>query len=61
MGGALAHMGRGEVHAMLCWENRGKGPLGKHRRRWEVNIKTYLSGIVWEFLDWIGLDLERDN
>jgi hypothetical protein len=54
---------REEERCMQCFLGKpeGKGPLGKHRHRWEDNIKTYLSEIGWEFVDWIGLALERDN
>jgi hypothetical protein len=33
----------------------GKRPLGKPRRRWEVNIKIDLREIGWCCMDWIEL------
>jgi hypothetical protein len=31
----------------------GKRPLGRHRRRWEDNIKMDLREIGWGVVDWI--------
>jgi hypothetical protein len=36
----------------------GKRPLGRHRRRWEDNIRMDLREIG---LDWIHLDQDRDH
>jgi len=62
MGGANGTCGerRGACRVLLG-KLEGKGQLGKHRHRWEDNIETYLSEIGGEFVDWIGLALERDN
>ena len=32
----------------------GKRPLGKHRLRWQDNIKMDLHGVGWGVIDWIG-------
>jgi hypothetical protein len=39
----------------------GKRPLGKHRRRWEYNIKTYIRKTVLEGVDWINQAQERTH
>jgi hypothetical protein len=33
----------------------GKRPLGRHRRRWEDNIRWDLREIGWEGVDWMHL------
>jgi hypothetical protein len=52
--------GRG-VYTVLVGKPEGKRPLGRPRRRWEVNIKTYLQEVGCGGMDWIGLaqDSER--
>jgi hypothetical protein len=30
-----------------------KRPLGRHKRRWEDNIRMYFKEIRWEGVDWI--------
>jgi hypothetical protein len=42
-------------------ETEGKRPLGRPRRRWEVNIKGYLQEVGCGDMDWIELaqDTER--
>jgi len=37
----------------LVWKPEGKRPLGRPRRRWEVNIKLNLQEVGWEA--WTGL------
>jgi hypothetical protein len=44
----------------LAGEPEGRRPLGRPRRRWEDNIKTYLRGIGWGGVDWIDLIPDRD-
>jgi hypothetical protein len=39
----------------------GKKPLGRPRRRWEVNIKMDLREVVWGNMDWVGLAQHRDQ
>jgi hypothetical protein len=36
-------------------KTEGKRPLGRHRRRWEDNIRMYLRERGWEGVDWIHL------
>jgi hypothetical protein len=39
----------------------GKRPLGRHRRRWEDNIKVDLQEVGCEATDWIELAQDRDR
>jgi hypothetical protein len=43
--------GRG-VYRFLVGRPEGKIPLGRPRRRWENNIKTYLSEIGFDGANW---------
>ena len=40
---------------------QGKWPLGRHRRRWEDNIKKDLQGVGCEGMDWIDVVQYRDR
>jgi len=33
----------------------GKRPIGRPRRRWDVNIKMDLQEVGWRGMDWIDL------
>jgi hypothetical protein len=35
--------------------------LGRHRRRWEDNIKMDLREVGWGGMDWIDLAQDRDR
>jgi len=39
----------------------GKRPHGRHRRKWEYNIRMDIRGMGWEVVDWIHLVQERDQ
>jgi len=39
----------------------GKRPLGRHRRRWEDNIKMDLQEAGCEGTNWIDLAQDRDG
>ena len=42
----MARMGEGRVvHRVLVGKPEGKRPLGRHRRRWEDNIKKDLRQV----------------
>jgi hypothetical protein len=38
-----------------------KRPPGSHRRRWEDNIKKFLTQIMWSIMEWINLAPDRDQ
>jgi hypothetical protein len=40
---------------ILVGRPKGKRPLGKHRHRWEDNIKMDLRDTGWADIDWIDL------
>ena len=46
---------RRSAYAVLVRNPEGKRPLGRHRSRWEDNIKMDLQDVGWG-LDWTGLD-----
>jgi hypothetical protein len=49
------------VYRVLVGKPEGKRPLGKHRRRWEVNIKMDLQEVGCGGMDWIELAQDRDR
>jgi hypothetical protein len=50
------------VYSILIGKREGKRPLGRHRRRWEVNVRMdIIREIGWEYLDWIHLAQDRDQ
>jgi len=46
---------------MLVYVITGKRPLGRHRRRWEDNIKTDHQEVGCGCMDWINLAEDRDG
>jgi len=52
--------GRG-VYRVLVGKPEGKRPLGRHRHRWEDNIKMDLQEVGCGGMDWIELTLDRDR
>ena len=59
--GHMAHMGEGRgVHRVLMGKPEGKGPLGRPRRRWEVNIKMNLQEVGGSE-DWMELAQDKDR
>jgi hypothetical protein len=50
--------GRG-VHRILFGRPEGKRPLGRHRDRWEDNIKLDLRDIGIDGTNWIQLAQDR--
>jgi len=60
--GHVARMGeeRG-VYRVLMGKPEGKRPLGRPRRRWVDNIRTYLQEVGCEYMDLIGLTQDRDR
>jgi len=62
MGGACGTYGGGErVYWVLVGNPEGKRPLGRHRRRWEDNIKMDLQEVGRGCGDWMELAQDRDR
>jgi len=50
------------LYRVLVGKPEGKRPLGRHRHRWEDNIKINLKEVVGcGVLDWIELAQNRDR
>jgi hypothetical protein len=60
--GHVARMeeGRG-AYRILVGRPEGRRPLGRPRRRWEVNIKMDLQEVGWRGMDWIDMAQDRDR
>jgi hypothetical protein len=62
LAGHVEHLGgKMNLHRILAGNLEGNRPLGRSRRRWEDNIKIYLSEIGWGGMDWIDLTQDRDQ
>jgi hypothetical protein len=48
-------------YSNLVGIREGKRPLGRHKHRWEDNIRIDLRKIGWEIVDWIHLAQCRDQ
>ena len=60
--GHVARMGeRRGIYRVLVGNSEGKRPLGRHRRRWEDNIKMDLQEVGCGCTDWIELGQDRDR
>jgi hypothetical protein len=58
--GHVARMGeRRSVYRGLVRKLDGKRPLGRHRRRWDDNIKTDFQKVGCGGMDWIVLAQDR--
>jgi hypothetical protein len=58
----VARMGeRRSVYRVLVGKPEGKRPLGRHRFRWEYNIKMYLQEVRYGGIDWIELARNTNN
>jgi 3-oxoacyl-ACP reductase-like protein len=44
-----------DVYRVLVGKPEGKRPLGRHRYRWEGNIRMDLQKVGCVCMDWIGL------
>jgi hypothetical protein len=49
-----------DAYRILVGRPGGRRPLGRHRRRWEDNIKMDLEEVGWG-MDWIDLAQDRDR
>ena len=60
--GHVARMGeeRGG-YRVLVGKPEGKRPLGRPRRRWVDNIRMDLQEVGCGYMDWIGLNQDRDS
>ena len=48
MGGECGKNGKGEVHTgVSVGKLEGKRPPGRHKRRWEENVKMDIQGVGW--------------
>jgi hypothetical protein len=62
MGGACSPVGEGRgVYRGLVGKPEGNRPLGRHRRRWEYNIKIDFQDVGCGGMDWIELAQGRDR
>jgi hypothetical protein len=43
------------VYRVMVGKSEGERPLGRHRPRWEDNIKMDLQEVGCEVVDWIDL------
>ena len=46
------------MYRVLVWKPEGKRPLGRHRRRWERNIKMDLQDVGG---GWLELVQDKDR
>jgi hypothetical protein len=49
------------VYRVVIAKLEGKKPLGRPRRRWEVNMKRDLQEVGYGGVDWIGLAQDRNG
>jgi hypothetical protein len=60
--GHVACMGEGRgAYRILVGRPEGRRPLGRHRHRWEDNIKMDLQQVKWRGMDWIDMAQDRDR
>ena len=60
--GHVASMGEGRgMYRVLVGKPEEKRPLGRHRRRWEDNIKMDLQEVGGGCGDWMELAQDRDR
>jgi hypothetical protein len=48
-----------DVYGVLVGKPEGRRPVGRHRRRWEDNIKVDLREIGIDVANWIRLAQDR--
>jgi hypothetical protein len=52
---------RRDLYRVLVRKPKEKKPLGRPRRRWEVNIKIDLQAVGCGGMDWIDLAQDMDR
>ena len=52
---------RRDIHRVLVGKPNRKRPLGRHRHRWEDNIKMDLQEVGCGGMDWNDLTQDRDR
>jgi hypothetical protein len=55
------HGEKRKVYRLLVGKAEGNRPLGRPRRRWEVNNKMDIRERVWGCMKWIYLSQDRDQ
>jgi hypothetical protein len=60
--GNVACMGEGRgAYRILVGRPEGRKPLGRHRLRWEDNIKMDFQEVGWDDVAWIDMAQDRDR
>jgi hypothetical protein len=55
-------MGQGrDVYRVLVGKPEGKRPLGRHKHRWEDNIKADIQEVGCGDVNWIELAQDKDR
>jgi hypothetical protein len=49
------------AYNILVGKPEGKRPLGRHRCRWEDNIRMDIREKGWEGVDWMHMAQDRDQ
>jgi len=49
------------AYKILVGKPEGKKPRGRHRRRWEDNIRMNLREGEWEYMNWIHLAQDENR
>jgi len=52
---------RNDLYRVLVGKPEGKRPLGRHKRRWEDNIKMDFQEVRCVGVEWIELAQDRDR
>jgi hypothetical protein len=60
MGGVCSTYREGiSVYRVLVGKPEVKRPLGRHRHRWDYNIKMYLQEVEYKVMVWMELAQDR--